>query len=226
MKEKLLVIQPGKFGDIIYISPIISKYSENYNVYLECPKKYHSFLEKHIEYCTPIETPNLLEYQKIIDLSFGVKLGPVHDWWEQNRTKYDSFVTAKYELAKIDLIERQNLKYNRSISSENELYEKLKLNNNEYILTQQQSDGRFFINFDFKDMKTVEFNPVENYTIFDWRTVILNAKEIHCIPSSMSAFIDTIYRAKDIYKVLYQSFREPKGFEFNNAIHTNNWIIK
>jgi len=75
------------------------------------------------------------------------------------------------------------------------------------------------------NIPSIEFEPFENYTIFDWYKVIEESIQIHCIPSSLSTLIDAISEFKDKSKTLYESLREPAGYPFNNSIHRNNWSV-
>lgn len=225
-KPKLLIIQPGKFGDIIICLPIARYYSKEYDVHFQCPTKYHSIFNGYVDYCIPFENVNIYDYTKVIDLSFGIWNGKSNDWWNENKHTFDSFVTAKYYLANVDLLERWNLVYNRNIIRENELYDRLIVKNSipDYVLTQQQSDGIYLIKMNI-NIPSIEFEPFEDYTIFDWYKIIEKSMQVHCIPSSLSNYIDVIPEFKDKQKTLYLSFRELKDYMFNNSIHTNNWSV-
>ena len=122
-KGRLLIDQPGKTGDVLLCLPIAKHYSYNYDVEWMIPEKYHG-LFKYVDYVKPI-TRRMGKYDKVVDMSFGLSRGRVQMWWLRNREKYDSFVTAKYELAEVDINERWNLQYKRDERKEQELFEKV-----------------------------------------------------------------------------------------------------
>lgn len=222
MKRRLLFIQPGKVGDIILCLPIVRAYSKEFIVDWKCPKQYHP-LFNYVDYANPVE--NVIgAYDRTIDIAFGLGGAP-EKLWQENKHKYDSFVNLKYELAGIDVAEKTNLIWNRNVKRENELYDKIftpadgDMSKN-YTLVHSKSDYGTPIKFDAGG-NYVEFSPLEDYTIFDWYKVIINAKEIHCIDSSLCNFIDAIKEARDIPKFYHKTDKVPA--KYDETILTNNW---
>jgi len=183
-KGKLLIAQPGKVGDILICLPIAKELSYNYEVDWVCPHIYHD-LFKYVDYVRPV-SQNLSRYDKIVDLSFGLHTtSQVHKWWMKEKHRFDSFVTAKYELAGIDINKRWELDYKRNEKREEELFNKLV--NKPYKLVHRHSAYGTPIHV---EGDVILFEPVDDYTIFDWRKVIENAQEIHCIDSSLCNFVE------------------------------------
>ena len=62
---------------------------------------------------------------------------------------------------------------------------------------------------------------VSNSTIFDYREIILNCDEIHCMDSSFACYIDHIPEAKEKKKFIHRYIRK----ENLNPLYKNNWNI-
>lgn len=235
--KRLLIIQPGKFGDIIICLPIAKwYYDRGYVVEWECPEMYHEIF-RNVDYVKPVLNPELEPaYDKIIDLSFGFGGAP-QMWWNERQTKFDSFVTAKYELAGVPLEERWKLVYHRNTINESSLY--AKVTNDIYnpqvpyaLIHTQGSIGTSINNrLGNVTLKHVYFKPVEGYNIFDWRYVIEHATEIHCIDSSLSNLIEVlpqqhIKTEESKYvkqtKIMYD-VRE--SYQWLKSIYKNNWTV-
>lgn len=222
MNKSLLIIQPGKFGDIIICLPIAKWYADKgYTVYWQCPLMYHEIF-RNIDYCTPVVQP-YAKVTEILDLSFGFGGAP-QMWWNERQTKYDSFVTAKYDLAQVPLEERWNLQWNRNWEKENALVLRVLTGNPPWALVHPEGS----IGTNIKSYVThlspwYTFQPFEGFNIFDWYQVIKQVDEIHCIDSSLSNFIEVIPEFKDKVKYMYD-VRE--SYPWLKSIYKNNWIVK
>ncbi len=232
--NSLLIVQPGRLGDIIICLPIAEYYHKNgYTIYWPILSQYaNTFV--NIDYVNAIPIKNIgiekvvsniykstKNYSKIIDLSFGFEHSALNQWWEEEYKKNISFVKYKYQLAKVEEQNRWKLSWNRNIEKENELFQQLDLNT-PYFLVHTQTHN-FKLPLDIEN-KCVHFNQIGNFNIFDWYKVIVNATEIHCIDSSLANFIETLPEAHHIKKVLYLSHRTNQKSE--HSIYTNNWIIQ
>lgn len=223
--KRLLIIQPGKFGDIIICLPIAYWYflKYGYDVYWQCPKMYHEIF-RNVDYVKPVEdATSEAPYAKILDLSFGFGGAP-QMWWNERQTKFDSFVTAKYELAGVPLEERWNLVWKRNIANEVGLSRTVQIRTDQYNLihTQGSIGADITDRLDFDSTHNVHFKPVNGYNIFDWYNTIEWATEIHCIDSSLANFIEVVPEFKDIPKYLYD-VRE--SYHWLKSIYKNNWTI-
>lgn len=210
LKESVCIHQPGKVGDIINTLPIAKYLSKDRIVYWALPKQYWNLLP---DYVIPVENP----IGKVIDLSFGLNRNAASQKeWERVR-KEESFVSLKYRLAGVPISELRNLDYKRRIPFEISLFTQLDPKE-KYALVHDSSDYGTPIN-PTTDLKVIKFVPHNGYTIFDWRKVIENATEIHCIDSSLCNFVDCLdVKAKKFY---YKTDRVPlKGDE---TILTKEW---
>jgi hypothetical protein len=219
--NKLLIKQPGKVGDIVICLPIAKHYADRgYSVEWECPAQYHAMFN-YVSYATPVVTGSG-EYSRTIDISFGLnKQSSTNIAWAKHKRTGSSFVNLKYELAGVDVKERNNLKYNRNETAENNLFSDLGLNDAEpFILFHGASDYGTPVNLPAHSLKVVEFGPVGNYTIFDWRKVIEKATEIHCIDSSLANFVEVVPTSAELH--YYKTDRVPGASD--ETILTKNWV--
>lgn len=189
----LLIKQPGKVGDILICLPIAKFYADQgYTVLWECPQQYHGMFE-YVDYVRPVVTA---KSNKIIDLSFGlVQHTPLHREWLR-RAQHESFVKVKYDIARVPLTERYNLQYIRNHAKEQALKDMFK---GKYALVHAKSDYGSDVDIQ-TNLPVVEFKPIPGFELFDWRLVIENAAEIHCIDSCLSNFVEVLRpKAKAFY---------------------------
>lgn len=211
VKQSVSIIQPGKVGDIINCLPIAKYLSKDYLVHWVMPKEYHYLLD-YVDYVTPVLAP----VGKVFDISFGLnQRSPSQSEWLKVRES-ESFVSLKYRLCGVPISELRNLDYKRQESFELSLYSQL--GKGDYALVHTSSDYGTPIQVE-TDLRVVEFKPHNGYSIFDWRLVIENAKEIHCIDSSLCNFVDVIKPEGKLF--YYKTDRVPlKGDE---TILEANW---
>jgi hypothetical protein len=113
-----------------------------------------------------------------------------------------------YEQASVLISERWNsFTFNRDEDRENELINLLKIDDSyPYIFLHEDKQRRFVINRKYIEAGTrvIEPNPNWPFTIFDYAKVISGAKEIHCIESSFSVFIDSFdFAHQELYAHRY-----------------------
>lgn len=219
--DKLLIIQPGHFGDIIICLPIAKYYSSFYQVEWYCPKKYHE-LFRNVDYCKPVDRVDFgkIPYDAVLDLSFGLLNGDINDWWVLNEHKFNSFIEAKYFIAGLDLKNRWNLEIDHDKAKEQRLLEKLNPSGGEYALCHEQSDYKRKYTFN-TNLNKILFGPITGYNIFDWYEVIVNASEIHCIDSSLANYVEVIPEAYKIRKTLSPWINGGS----TPSLYTNNWSL-
>lgn len=216
IKKRMLFIQPGKVGDIILCLPIVKHYSKEYFIDWKCPKEYHSMFD-YVDYARPVTIP-AGAYDKTLDIAFGLGGAP-EKFWQSNKHSYNSFVTLKYELAGVPIESKSNLQYRRNYEKEKALFDKVVGYKKDYILVHNNSTYGTPIKVDKENI--VYFTPVDDYTIFDWRKVIENASEIHCIDSSLCNFVDAIPEVKSVNKYYYKTDKVPH--QYDETLLTNNW---
>jgi len=215
---RLLINQPGRNGDIIICLPIAKWYSSTHQVDWLCPQEYHS-LFKYIDYCKPILKDSLI-YDKVIDMSFGITPGTkLHEWWIKTQSQWQSFIIPKYIIAEVPLQERWNLLWNKNPDKAVSLYNKII---NKYGMSYsvvQEHTWDYHINIPVKNK--VLFEPIEDYSIFDWVIVLLRAKEIHCIDSVLCNFVEVLPPLLNVPKFYYNN--RNVNTPYLKTLLVNNW---
>lgn len=218
----ITIIQNGKIGDIIRVLPAAKYFADKgEQVYWCCDKKYHSMFD-YVDYVKPVEKPVLCS--TVIDINFGInQKTPLHWQWIKKRPQLDSFLTFKYQLLGVPISEVSNLVYNRNFEKERLLFERI-CPNDSYVLIHSASDyGTPITEIDYPDYANqVFFKPVEGYTIFDWRLIIENASEIHCIDSSLVNFVDCLPNIKGS---LHYYITDKVPMKADRTILNKNWEI-
>ena len=214
IKKRMLIKQPGKVGDIICCLPIAKQFSKDYIIDWECPEIYHELFE-YIDYCSPIKS-GIGKYDRVVDMSFGLG-GDPEVWWIHNKKRFNSFVTAKYELAGVNVSECRNLVYIRNEKKEKELFDKLVKSDN-YAVLHPFSDYGTPPKIE-TSLPVIEFKKVDGYSIFDWRKILENAKEIHCIDSSLCNFVDTLILGAELF--YYKTDRVKN--KWDETVLTKKW---
>lgn len=218
MKEKLLINQPGRNGDILICLPIAEWYSHKYDVYWFCPEEYHINF-RNINYCVPVTVIDDC-YEQIIDMSFGLNINTtLHKWWNNTRENWQSFIIPKYILAQVPLIKRWFLTWERNREREDTLYNLVVKEYGENYSVVQDTTHDFSMNIEVDDK--VNFAPYLDYNIFDWYKVLLNAQEIHCIDSCLANFVEVVPELLEKPKFYYPTSKVPNIWD--RTLLINNW---
>lgn len=215
----LLINQPGRHGDILICLPIARWFSHAYKVDWLCPEEYHIDF-RNINYCTPVLEVEK-SYNKIIDMSFGIRQGTnLHQWWIDTRPQWQSFVIPKYYLAGVPLSKRWCLTWERNKQREEDLYiyiiNKYGL---DYTVVQERTHD-FAMDIKVNNDKAL-FEPIEDFNVFDWYKVLLNAREIHCIDSCLANFVEVIPELMMKPKFYYATSKVPNIWD--RTLLVNNW---
>ena len=201
---KLMMIQPGAFGDIITCAPIAKKYSDaGYDVYWPVREMFMDLISR-LEYVKPIvisedvlhedwlrsDVIKCLRIYEDEKFDYALNLadrGPHPTAELPGETNQE----AKYRLSDVPFNEKYNLVWTRDENKEESLYSQL-VDNEDYILCGlTSSDGK--IELPIKpDCKVIEMDRKDGYVIFDWYKIIKNAKAIYSLESSFHCFIDGI----------------------------------
>ncbi len=225
---KLLLVQPGRMGDILICLPIAEHFSRDYDVSWFCPSEFHG-LFRNIGYCAPVEAATLRDFDRVVDLSFampaelmsaldGYNGHEIAHWWGANHARFDSFVPAKYELAGVPLEKRWKLNWVRDQRRENDLFDLLASERDYSLCHLQGSSGpRIKLNMEH----AIEFAPVADFNVFDWYKIATNSAEIHCIDSCLCNFVDVIPHLHDTRKFFYRGRNELRCVD---TLLRNNWI--
>tara|TARA_Y100000310_G_scaffold268936_1_gene281839 strand:+ start:1435 stop:2160 length:726 start_codon:yes stop_codon:yes gene_type:complete len=204
MSAKAIIIQPGAFGDILLCAPIAEIYSNNlYDVYWPTTGKYKNLIDR-LEYVNHVLLDNRelnsdwlrsdviksCEYIENNPMDVIINLadrGP-HNTAQQHG---ENFEECKYRLANVPIKCKHQLSWRRDTDKENELYELVVGDKEEYIFCHLESSrgDRAMLPSDVKDY-IIEGKYIEGFDIYDWYKIIMNAKRIFCVESAFHQFID------------------------------------
>lgn len=229
--KKLLLIQPGAFGDIFVCAPIAKWYADRgYEIYWPVTTKFISTLE-YFDYVKPIllseeslhsdwlrsdvmkVLPIVNSYDKVLNLA---DRGP----HLTAQLPTENFEQCKYRLSEVPFSQKHNLVWKRNTEKELELMKLLNiLENEDYALIHNIDSLNQSATLPEISLKRVEIIPINGYNIFDWYTVIKNAKEIYVIESSVHQFIDGIATEVTENKYLLKRPAVPENCRFTVSSH-------
>jgi hypothetical protein len=207
---KIVLGQPGGYGDLFFCAPIAKHYSdEGHEVFWPVGDEHLSIIEQ-FPYVTAMSLPDerLVEHsdprevQMISKVLMGMQLA--QDMGAQYLNLADRPVPTsmpedtgetpeekKYRVSNVSWEKKYTLEWRRDLEKENKLFD-LVTDSKDYIFCHlDQSDGtKGLLPERAKDKNIVECRVIEGYNILDWYKVIVNASEIYCIESSVGAFVD------------------------------------
>lgn len=204
-KKIVGIIQPGRIGDIVLVLPIAKWYHDlGYHVIWPVIKDYVPLFD-YVPYVEVIPIKNnlatsyrdSLEVMKERNIDFVIDLGigfgrDEKDWISSN-LPFDKW---KYFFAQVPFEERFNLQINRNFQKELDLERKLELcfSENDYSFTHSVgTKGK--IDFEVEG-RTIEFQQIEGFTVWDWLGIIEKAKWVYCCDSCFSHIVNQLGIAK------------------------------
>ena len=199
---KCLIIQPGPYGDIILVAPIAKYYADRgYEVYWPCRQEFYDTLKK-FSYVNPLLLnedilhedwlrsdvmkiwPSTVDYDLVINLADRGPHPTAQMYWE-------NFEECKYRLGQVPMAEKHKLSWTRDIDKEDELYDMVVPKDTEYAFYHNDTSDTKNIPIPVEiNIPKVKCKIVEGFSIFDWYKVIVNAKEIYTVESSVHQFMD------------------------------------
>ena len=202
--KKLLLIQPGAFGDLFVCAPIARRYSkQGYTIDWPVREKFLPTLH-YFDYVNPIQIseetfdedwlrsdvmkilPLSKYYDKVINLADrGPHLTAQRAW--------ENFEQCKYRISKVPFGEKFNLEWTRNKKKEKQLFKLLGLSDgDEYAVVHRVDSANQVAEIPNINVKIVEVLPIDGFNIPDWFLVFKNAKQIFCIESSVHQFMDGV----------------------------------
>lgn len=197
--DKITIHQPQGLGDILFCQKIAYKLIEyGYKVYWPMTK--YSWLSDYI-HKSGLLWSNQSEHTENLILQHSIESNHPYDIMT---CKYDMIGKTlnhlNQDLHSIDWSDWSNyLIIDRKKEKEDNLFynilglkdgEEYTLVNKMYGVNQYNHEvGKEIIN---KDLKIVELNFIDGYTLFDWCKVIENANEIHTVDTSINYLIETL----------------------------------
>lgn len=222
-RPKVLIIQPGAFGDIIICAPIAKWYfDKGYEVIWPVQEKYFSHLESIVsKYATPIliekECTGQGDWLKeasdfarefaepgmeILELSD--RNGPL------KQKSGENFEQFKYRLADVPFKVKHHLEFKLEPERWKSLARDVGAYGDYSLVHLESSDGEVAnIPGDVR-YRTVQVQECENYNIVDWYGIVRDAKEIFCVESSFHCFVDGIISELKVKPVIIPRHGHPK----------------
>ena len=205
--KRVLIHQPGKYGDYINMLPIAKKLIDlNYEVCLpHCSNTKE--LVKYVDGLKSFEIGLLdssksFEFSKQNDYIFvNCQTSPEYDYLCTTKGGKLFIEELKYYVVEDKLKfglkydDKFKFKWNRNLEKENQLINLLNLDiKSDYNITHLIGEnGRIgIIPDEFKNHKNIHIDNINGYTLLDWYPIILKAKNVFAIQSSAQCFIDLI----------------------------------
>lgn len=248
MSEKITIILPGKIGDIIICLPIAKHFHDvGYDVHWAVYNHLISNFNKgHIDYVTFIPVNFITAIKdshdiakqiggEVLDLSFTC-----HGCWDNQNSKtflnqrertFDEF---RYHLANVPFEKKWDLSIIRNKNRELELYSKLvdyKKYNEKFVVFQNQASDtnvNFKLDLQGRNYQVIELKPYTD-CVFDWITLLEEAKKLVLIESSISNLVDQLKIKTDkillMKKNYYRDKLDGRDLYLGTPILKSNWRI-
>lgn len=144
----------------------------------------------------------------------------IHKFHIQNK----NWIDMRYFLAKTPLSYRWKFSWIRNEKKEDELLKFIQdFSQKKYGSKQYSISHNYKNNMKNVEMKnTINFSPIKGYEIYDWYKVLLEAKEISCVDSSLCHFVEVLQELKNKNKY-YLGTEELHYFPYMRNILLNNW---
>jgi hypothetical protein len=233
VKKKLLLIQPGAWGDIFLCMPIADFYSDTYEIYWPVRTKYMT-LQQYFPYVNFIEIKSIYDkpgtdwlrndvvhicdnldigkYDKVLNLADRGP-HPTAERWIEN------FEECKYRLAGVPWEKRFSHRFIRDTIASEDLFNLQVGNLKEYVFVHiRNSKGEIALMPDGVEDVIIYCREIKNYTIIDWYDIIVNAKAIYCMESAVHQFITSIAEHPSIKNI-------PKFLLHNRNNPNKQWTI-
>lgn len=198
--KKLLLIQPGAFGDLFVCAPIAKWYADRgYEVHWPVTKKFLSTI-KSFDYVKPILLPDDSLHPDWLR-SDVMKILPLVDQYDKVVNLADrgphptaqrlgeNFELCKYRLAEVPFEEKNKLVWTRDEEKEQKLVKLLDLPN-KYALAHLKNSHGDEAPCPEVDFPVIKVREIEGFSIIDWYSVIKGADKVYCVESGVHQFID------------------------------------
>ena len=120
-----------------------------------------------------------------------------------------------------------NFEVSRNIEKENEVTDKLIAMNGDYIFLHEDINRGYLIDRSRIKTKLPIVTPLQSreFSLFDYRSVLQNATEIHVIESSFAAYVDSLPETNSKKFAHRYSRPEAKSDYKHEFSYKNNWQI-
>lgn len=245
MKEKIaLFYQPCGLGDILFLLKA-AKYFKEKGYEIWWPVVHELFwLNEYIDYVNFVswgDENNLLKRPPLPDhVEFPYKEKYLHDAKTEITNDFVFFqgfinerpiMEAKYRSIGMSSDGwRKEILYNPDEQKEKELFfDVLGLKENEeYTIVNNRYQTRPFPKYNEQvpmnhEGKVVKLDPIDGYSMFDWRLVILNAKKIFMIETAWNYFLESPYLIDSVNKKELHLYSRHRHYHEVQYLFTLPW---
>lgn len=237
MDKICLINQPAGFGDIFLVQKIVSVYiKKGYKViyplinetlivkdYIKTDNLEFVNINDNFPYKNYYGQTNIVETDNFIYLPLNGA--------SRLKQNYISVLEVKYDILNIDYSDWSDyFNFERNYEKENELYynilklkdgEEYEFINNSYGTQPNSTFKNVPTN---KNIRQVNMNFIEGYSLFDWCKVIENASEISIVDTSLNYIIEKLDLKTDKLK-LTSRFTPPNWIDIKN-LFKKRWILQ
>lgn len=222
-KELIIPNQFFGLGDILFCIPLIRSYIEKGHRVLWPVIKDYVSIGKHFPDITFIDKALLnIDYENRNEYTInGARVLPLRWTVENKRVPFKDCMKVKYTALGMDWRSWRNLKWERDITAETTLLNKVlseaglkpgepyRLINR---LFRSNNSGRANIP-QLNGMANIEMKPTEGYTLLDWQSVMEGAEEVHSV-STASLYLFELLELKN---PVHLYIRRPDEKNFDNV---------
>jgi hypothetical protein len=247
MDKICLIYQPCGLGDILFIQKIVNHwYNKGYKVLLPviCEYEWLNNYIDNVDFISWGDNLNKLTHKdqlpNNIIFPYKERYSPYSkNFYSEEFVFINLFqepqgrvMEYKYQLCDLSYDDWfEYLDFKRNIIKEDELYyDILKLiDGEEYILVSKNYGSppnflKYNINIEVKnDIKIINLDFYNGFTLFDWCKVLENAKEIHMIESSLNYIIEKLEKKP---KYIYLYTRRLNNFSEIDYLFKTDYIFK
>jgi hypothetical protein len=192
MSKKILIIEPGGFGDALIVFPIAKYYADQGNAVTMLVQEKILPLRPYVPYVTLKNIVEQSEYDETIDLEIGSenRKEVTNAWRKENKRHFDEW---KYDTAGVPFEEKFKLQHGLNVAASATLMTMFDLTLENYIVVCcEDSNGKNQKMVDFVNMTEAkskipifEIAHIDGFTIFDWGMVIRGAAYGYFVDSAL-----------------------------------------
>ena len=234
--KKLLLIQPGAFGDIFVCAPIAKWYADRgYEIHWPVRQKFIPTLS-YFDYVKPIILSEEVLHHDWLR-SDVMKILPILDQYDKVLNLADrgphptaqligleNFEQCKYRLSEVPFTEKNNLVWTRNFEKEQELQKLLNVTGDYCVahLTNSHGDKAAIPR---EKLPVIEIIPINGFNIPDWFTIVKKAKRVYCVESAVHQFIDGTLKNYSEHNILLKKGPVHEGTRHTISKYWNMSVI-
>lgn len=249
MKKEIVIIQPGRIGDILIVLPIAQELCKTHKVIWPVWSEYQRMVEQiHIENLmfvdvgsmdmipAPLAKKRALSYvhkgRTALDLAIGFGDPQLDALWKETGLPFDVW---KYRTAGVDYAKKYTLRV--PVCPQRDVlmpyFDMYKCDlSKPYCLTHSSGSHDRYFHFKKEDFPSlppqfIEIQQVGNSTIFDWVPILLGAQAVLCVDSCIANLVDQmgIRPTMGRYFHLWREYYTQDQLKMLTPQMSSDWII-